>query len=628
MEAGSLLIYFGQYFYKHMAKKLQSNPRRRGYTFIDVFCFVAKYWLKQPYRFSIILILTALAAFIETNLPNALSTFFESVRLHKGAQAILLSLFVFIATYFGYAILFNVMYRIYNVFENITFNYLLNQAFSHVEGLSEQFFVNTFTGSIITAIKRGRDRIETYEDRIITDLLPTFLVITSSIVLMYWRFPTLAIILLVYLIVMVTISIMLVLAYAGPAQEAYAAAQDRFGAHLADSIGGIITTKSYAQEQREIARFSETTKSLSAKNLEAYLRGNMASLVQRMLICGMVILLLGGGTWYFLRGLATIDDMAYLVLAYTILQSYIRNAGDNIKTLLTASYDLHAVMALMDENPSVADVPGAKELRVTNGAIKFDNVTFIYPNKTEPVFKDISIFIRAGERIALIGPSGSGKTTFVRLIQRLYDVHDGTITIDGQAITEVTQQSLRSAIAVVPQDPILFHRSIKENIAYGRSNASFEEICSAAQQANIADFIMTLPQTYDTLVGERGIKLSGGERQRVAIARAILSNRKILILDEATSSLDSASERAVQDAIHTVTHGRTSIIIAHRLSTIRDADRILVFDQGRIAEEGTHNDLLNKVNGIYAKLYKMQSGGFVGVSPDIDTEEEPVSWNQ
>ena len=448
--------------------KLGHNPRRQGFTSKDVFLFTSKYWLRQPRRFAVIVLLIGLSAFLETNLPNALSAFFESVRLHKASEAIWWSLEVFLLTYFGYTVLLNIMYRIYNVFENITFNYLLDEAFQHAESLSEQFFVNTFTGSIITTIKRGRDRIETYEDQIILHLLPTFLIICSSIVLLSLRFAQLAALMLGYLVFVILVSVTLVLRYAGPAQEAYATAQDGFGAHLADSMGGVITTKSYAQEKREIARFSEMTKALHARNLEAYLRGNFASMVQRLLLGGMLSFLLGGGTWYFLQGLATIDDMAYLVLAYTILQSYIQSAGDNIKNLLTASYDLHAIIALMREEPSVSDAPDATDLLVSEGVIKFNNVTFTYPRKTGPVFDNISICIRAGERVALVGPSGSGKTTFVRLVQRLYDVQDGTITIDDQIISAITQSSLRTAIAVVPQDPILFHRSVKENIAYGR----------------------------------------------------------------------------------------------------------------------------------------------------------------
>ena len=606
-----------------MVKAAEINLRRRGFTFRDVFLFAAKYWVRQPRRFGVILAMLATSSFLETNLPKALSGFFEAVRTHGSEQLIWFQLGIFLATYFTYSLLYNWMFRVYNVFENNTFNTLLDESFAHVQSLSEQFFVNTFAGSIITTVKRGRDRIETYEDQIILKLLPTSLIIICSIGLLSQRFPTLAVLLLGYLLVVVTASVFLVLRYAGPAQEAYANAQDRYGAHLADSIAGIVTTKSYAQEQREIRRFAEITSFLRGKNLEAYLRGNSTSLIQRVLLGGMLTLLLGGGTWYFLRGLATIDDMAYLVLAYTILQSYIRDVGDNIKNLLTASYDLHALIALMAETPSVKDVVGASELQVTKGAIEFKDVTFTYPSKSKPVFEDICISVRPGERIALVGPSGSGKTSFVRLLQRLYDVDSGTILIDGQPVHRVTQGSLRTAIAVVPQDPVLFHRSLRENIAYGRPDATMVEIRDAARQASIDDFVMGLSQQYETLVGERGIKLSGGERQRVAIARAILSNRKILILDEATSSLDSASEKAVQEAIYAVTHGRTSIMIAHRLSTIRDADRILVFHDGRIAEEGKHEDLVARNHGIYAEFYKIQSGGFIGIEPATITIEVP-----
>ena len=439
----------------------------------------------------------------------------------------------------------------------------------------------------------------------------TSLVLISSVTLLSFRMPTLALVLTVYLILLIGVSLLLVLKYAGPAQEAFANAQDRFGAHLADSITGIVTTKSYAQEHMEIARFVDETKSLREFNLQAYLRGNTTVLIQRLLMGGLFAILMCGGTWYYLEGRATIDDMAYLVLAYTIMLSYVRNVGEHVKRLLTASYDLHAIIALMREKPAVADRSDAKELTVSRGEICFQNVTFTYPNKPAPVFENLSIRIEPGERIALVGDSGGGKTTFVRLIQRLYDVQEGSITIDGEVLTDVTQQSLRSSIAVVPQDPILFHRSIRDNIAYGRPNSSLDEIRAAAKQANIDEFVMGLPARYDTLVGERGIKLSGGERQRVAIARAILADRKILILDEATSSLDSVSERAIQSAIHTVTHGRTSIMIAHRLSTIRDADRILVFHNGRIVEEGTHDDLTEKPGGIYATFFAIQSDGFL-----------------
>lgn len=282
-----------------------------------------------------------------------------------------------------------------------------------------------------------------------------------------------------------------------------------------------------------------------------------------------------------------------------------------LKNLLTSSYDLHGVIHLLKETPEIKSEATLTDLNIQRGEIRFDHVDFTYPEKSSPIFTNFSIHIKAGERIALVGHSGGGKTTFIRLLQCLYPIQKGRIFIDGQDIAHGTRHSLRSAIALVPQDPILFHRTLKENIAYAKPDATDAEIFAAARKAHIEDFILNLPEQYNTLVGERGVKLSGGERQRIAIARAILANRPILILDEATSSLDSESERAIQDALLSLTHGRTSIMIAHRLSTILDADRILVFDAGKIVEQGSHAELVNIKGGVYANLYKLQSGGFI-----------------
>jgi ATP-binding cassette subfamily B protein len=243
--------------------------------------------------------------------------------------------------------------------------------------------------------------------------------------------------------------------------------------------------------------------------------------------------------------------------------------------------------------------------------IVFDHVGFNYTTFSNKIYNDLTVTIAAGEKLALVGPSGSGKSTFVKLLQRLYNINEGRILVDGQDIAQVTLESLRQQISLVPQDPILFHRSLSENIAYGCPGATQDEIIEAAKKAYAHDFIMSLPQGYDTLVGERGVKLSGGERQRVAIARAILADAPILILDEATSSLDSVSEHYIQKALHTLMEGRTTITIAHRLSTIQQADRILVFDQGRIVEQGTHASLLAMPHSHYKKLYEMQVLGLI-----------------
>ncbi len=583
----------------------------RVLSFSDVLRFAARYWLAQRGRLTAILCMFVTAALLETYLPTALSNFLSTIRLGAGKSAILVALSVFLGVYFIQLVLFALVFLIYNRFETAIFKALMDDAFAHVQTLSEHFFVNTFTGAIVSKISRARQRIETFEDLILIRIIPTIVVLVGSTAFLALRFPGLALLLIAYIGLLFTVSAFFVFRISGPAQGIYAAAQDSFIAHLADSIGGITTTKAYAQEPVEYRDFLEVTRGLHARNLRAYLLGTYAAIVQRLLLTGMLVLLLGGGVWYLFHGKANVEGMAYLAFAYTILQSYVRDLVDNIKNLLTSSYDLHAIIALERETPEVAAAPVLPALDIRRGEIVFDKVRFTYPGKTTPVFDNLCVSIRAGERVALVGHSGSGKTTFVRLLQCLYEIQEGQIRIDGQPIANGSRHSLRSAIALVPQDPVLFHRTLAQNIAYGAPAAAIEEIHTAAEQAHIASFIMGLPQQYQTLVGERGIKLSGGERQRIAIARAILAQRPILILDEATSSLDSQNERAIQEALRALTHGRTSIMIAHRLSTILDADRILVFDKGRIVEEGTHAELVLKEGGIYAGFFKLQSGGFI-----------------
>jgi len=288
----------------------------------------------------------------------------------------------------------------------------------------------------------------------------------------------------------------------------------------------------------------------------------------------------------------------------------LRDVGTHINNLQRSVNDMEELVAIHDEAIGIADVPGALPIDVNGGRIVFEDVTFHYAGHRIALYDGLSVDIRAGERVGLVGRSGSGKTTFVKLVQRLHDVSGGRILIDGQDIGKVTQHSLRSQIAIVQQDPILFHRSLAENIAYGRAGASMAAIEHAARLANAHEFIQRLPKGYGTLVGERGVKLSGGERQRVALARAFLADAPVLILDEATSSLDSESEALIQEAMERLMKGRTSIVIAHRLSTVRSLDRILVFDRGEIVEQGTHASLANRTGGIYRGLFERQATGF------------------
>jgi ATP-binding cassette subfamily B protein len=312
---------------------------------------------------------------------------------------------------------------------------------------------------------------------------------------------------------------------------------------------------------------------------------------------------------FWWQGTATLGDVAFVLTAYGVINGYLRDIGHHVHNVQRSTSDLEELVAFHEESIGVDNRPDAGEIAIVRGDIRFEQVRFRYPALDRQVYDGLSVRIPAGQRVGLVGRSGSGKTTFVKLVQRLYDLDGGRITIDGQDISEVTQESLRRQVAIVQQEPLLFHRSLAENIAYGRPDASVAEIEEAARLAHAASFIERLPQRYATLVGERGVKLSGGERQRVAIARAFLANAPILILDEATSSLDSESEALIQDAMHALMRGRTTLVIAHRLSTVRELDRILVFDQGRIVEDGSHATLLRLKGGIYRRLVERQAEG-------------------
>lgn len=303
------------------------------------------------------------------------------------------------------------------------------------------------------------------------------------------------------------------------------------------------------------------------------------------------------------------------IFAFTftiLLSNRLFEISSIVRGLEAALTDSSSAVAILDNKPTVTDRSNALELTVKHGTIIFENVSFGYSSGSsrDALFDNLNFSIKPGEKIGLVGRSGGGKTTITNLLLRFHDIQKGRILIDGHDIALVTQRSLRRSIAYVPQDPILFHRSLLENISYGKPNVSMKKVRDVSKLAHIDEFIQSLPDAYDTLVGERGIKLSGGQRQRVAIARAMLKDAPILILDEATSALDSESEIYIQDALWKLMEGRTAVVIAHRLSTIQKMDRIIVMDKGKVVEQGTHKELIHQ-NGIYASLWSHQSGGFI-----------------
>jgi ATP-binding cassette subfamily B protein len=323
-----------------------------------------------------------------------------------------------------------------------------------------------------------------------------------------------------------------------------------------------------------------------SRTRRTWTRGTISGGIQGGMMLALRAAILGAGILLWRAGLATAGDIAFVLTTFLVLQGYLRDVGMHIRNLQRSVNDMEELVSLEKQPLGVEDRPGAGAIAVTAGEIRFEDVTFRYGSHHTALYDRFSVRIAPGERVGLVGHSGSGKTTFIKLIQRLYDVNGGRITIDGQDIAQVKQASLRGQIAIVQQEPVLFHRTLAENIAYARPGASQADIEQAARLASAHDFIMALPKGYDTLVGERGVKLSGGERQRVAIARAFLADAPILIFDEATSSLDSESEVLIQQAMERLMVGRTTLVVAHRLSTIRSADRIYELERGRVVDVG------------------------------------------
>ena len=444
-------------------------------------------------------------------------------------------------------------------------------------------------------------------DAALVFLGPAIIVLVGLCAMMAARWPMVGLFSTAMVTLYIVSNIVTTNLYARPANLRSVALDSRIGGALADSISSNPTVKSFGAEAREEARVAGVTdlwrraaNKTWTRFTDIWLMHNMMLVVLQAGLTGMLLRL-----WS--RGQATPGDVAFVITAFMLMTGYLRNIGDNIRMTQKGLDDAEDVARYATMAPQVIDAPDARPFRADLGEIVFDRVVFRYKSAERPLYDHVTLRIAPGERVALVGPTGAGKSTFVKLIQRLYDVDSGQILVDGQDIARVSQESLRRAIAVVPQDPALFHRTLSENIAYARPDATQDEVELAARRARAHDFILRLPQGYRTLVGERGVKLSGGERQRVAIARAFLADAPILVLDEATSSLDVETERQVQAAMEELMVGRTTIVIAHRLSTIRGADRILVFEDGRIVEEGKHADLVQK-GGAYARLHAVTEG--------------------
>src|SRR5215831_15263938 len=487
-------------------------------------------------------------------------------------------------------------------------------AFMRLQRFSTDWHANNFAGSTVRKITRGMWALDLLNDTILMALLPSLAVLLGSMILLGLHWASLGLVIALGALIYVSMTVVLSTRYIAPAARISNAWDTRVGGTLADALTCNAVVKSFGAEEREDARLAGVVSRWRRRVLRTWLRYTYTSTAQLAVLLCLRTSVIGGSLMLWMAGRASPGDVTYVLTSYFIIHAYLRDIGMHINNLQRSANDMEELVAIHDEAIAIADAVDARPIAIKGGRIVFEDVRFHYGGHATPLYSGLSVDIRAGERVGLVGRSGSGKTTFVKLVQRLHDVSGGRILIDGQDIATATQQWLRSQIAIVQQDPILFHRSLAENIAYGRPGASMAAIEHAARLANAHEFIMRLPKGYGTLVGERGVKLSGGERQRVALARAFLADTPLLILDEATSSLDSESEALIQQAMARLMKGRTAIVIAHRLSTVRSLDRILVFDHGEIVEQGTHAALTARPGGIYRGLFERQATEFISAA--------------
>ena len=478
-------------------------------------------------------------------------------------------------------------------------------AFGHAQSLSLGFHQTRRTGALNRGIERGASAIDYLIRFLAFNIGPTIVrLILASIALAFAYDPLLALVAVVTIVIYAAATIMIT-EWRVRQRRRMNEADTRFRGIAVDILTNFETVKSFAAEHRETGRFNEAMRNYNHRYVDAVrsmyvLNATQAFAMNAGLLAALVI-----SAWNVSQGTMLVGDLTGVMAMFLSLYAPLNILGWAWREIKQGAVDLEKLYGLLGMKPEVADKPDAVELKTPKGSVAFEGVGFTHDARAVGV-KDISFELPAGKKIAFVGTSGAGKSTLLKLLFRFYDVLSGRVLVDGQDVRELTQESLRQALGLVPQDVVLFNETIKSNISYARPDASMEQLRDAARRAQLLDFIESLPDGWDTRVGERGLKLSGGEKQRVGIARVILADPAILVLDEATSALDSATEAAVQDALDEASKGRTTLMVAHRLSTVQNADEIVVLKAGQVIERGTHEDLL-AAKGEYADMWARQA---------------------
>jgi len=586
------------------------DDRLKKKTVLEICAYLWRHWSSQPKLLAGFFVFFVIGVSCDLALPVISGRLVSALTEGPTEAGVAAATEVYIA----FAIIAFVMHFARNIgvrfwmpFAANNMRNIVSRGFGDVQRFSADWHANNFAGATVRRISRAMWAYDRISDTVVWFVLPAAVVLIGVTVLTAARWP------LIGAFVGVTIALYFLSTYLfsryyiAAANRLSNSADTRIGAALADAVGSNATVKAFGAEAREQGRFDAVVSDWRNKALNVWTRFTNAWIVQNLLLFVLISGLVGLVLLEWRAGRANAGDAAFAITVFFLVSGHLRNLGENLQMLQKSFAEIEDVVAYESDAAEIADMPDALPFQPGPGEIRFEHVAFRYKTQEAALYRDFSLTIHPGETVALVGPTGSGKSTFVKLVQRLYDVDGGAIVIDGQDVRSVKQETLRQHIALVPQDPALFHRSLAENIAYAHPEATLESVVAAAKRARAHDFISRLPKGYDTEVGERGVKLSGGERQRVALARAFLADAPVLILDEATSSLDVETERDVQAAMAELKEGRTTIVIAHRLSTVRNADRILVFDQGRIVEQGRHLDLIAG-NGLYARLHALSQG--------------------
>lgn len=522
-----------------------------------------------------------------------------------GTQIIFYALAVVTSGIIGWRL---IIYCLWNLELNVVRD-ISHRIFSHLMKLSPSFHANRFAGSLVSQSNKLTGAYVRFTDSTIFNLYTLIVSLIATIVVLAPRVPIYAAAMVVFTVVYIVGTFH----FAKPVREANtkeAEAESKQTGYLADSVSNVMAVKGFSRSSFEKKKFWEITshtRKMGQNSMRStMIRESFSSVITSSIaIASLLIAVIG--VKYLSLDIATL----FLMVSFTgSLGQRLWDFQNVLRQYNRAFGDASDMVKILQIEPEVADPENPEKCRINRGAIEFSNITFTHADDKDPLFEGLNLSIKPGEKIGLVGHSGSGKTTLTKLLLRFMDISEGEVKIDGQNISSIKQDDLRNRIAYVPQEPLMFHRTIYENIAYGNPDASEREIKVVAKMAHADEFVSKLPQKYETLVGERGVKLSGGQRQRIAIARSMIKNAPILLLDEATSALDSESEVLIQDALWRLMEGRTAIVIAHRLSTIQKMDRILVLDEGKIIEQGSHKELIRN-NGKYSELWGHQSGGFI-----------------